>query len=102
MASCILLRGGTLLVHDDNDRVVPTKADLLIEGAQITQLADHIDAPESAIVYDCRNKLISPGFISTHNHIWQTQLKGRHADQTLLEYLPCGDSVFRSTENAGH
>lgn len=32
-----------------------------------------------------------PGFIDTHHHVWQTQLKGRHANQTLLNYFPTGN-----------
>lgn len=38
-----------------------------------------------------RGKIISPGFVDTHHHVWQTLLKGRHADQTLLQYLPAGN-----------
>jgi cytosine/adenosine deaminase-related metal-dependent hydrolase len=43
--------------------------------------------------------IVSPGFIDTHHHVWQTQLKGRHANQTLLEYLPNGpfiDPIFNT------
>ncbi|KAJ6531061.1 hypothetical protein B0H19DRAFT_1327052 [Mycena capillaripes] len=36
---------------------------------------------------DCTGKIISPGFIDTHHHVWQTQLKGRHANDLLLEYM---------------
>ncbi|KKY18214.1 putative 5-methylthioadenosine s-adenosylhomocysteine deaminase n1 [Diplodia seriata] len=91
MASTILLKGGTLLIHDDDDHVVPTKADLLIAGNTISCIAPNI--PEKGIgeVIDCTDKIISPGFIDCHQHVWQTQLKGRHADQTFLEYMPSGN-----------
>lgn len=86
----ILLKGGTLLIHDDNDNVVPTRADLLIEGDRIARIEADILAPASARVIDCANKIISPGFVSTHAHLWQSQLKGRHPDHTLIEYMPAG------------
>ncbi|KAG8162188.1 hypothetical protein KVR01_007953 [Diaporthe batatas] len=87
----ILLKGGTLLVHDDDDRVVPTRADLLIEGDRIARIDSDIQTPASgAKVIDCADKIVSPGFVSTHAHLWQSQLKGRHADHTLVEYMPAG------------
>jgi cytosine/adenosine deaminase-related metal-dependent hydrolase len=36
-------------------------------------------------------KIISPGFVDTHHHLWQTQLKGRHANELLLEYMASGN-----------
>jgi cytosine/adenosine deaminase-related metal-dependent hydrolase len=86
----ILLKGGTLLIHDDKDNVVPTRADLLIEGDRIARIEADIPAPTSARVIDCADKIVSPGFVSTHAHLWQSQLKGRHADHTLVEYMPAG------------
>ena len=29
-------------------------------------------------------------FINTHHHLWQTQLKGRHAEHTLIDYMHTG------------
>ena len=29
--------------------------------------------------------------MDTHHHVWQSLLKGRHADQMLMEYLPEGN-----------
>ena len=95
MPSSILLQNATILVPsgDSNDYVIPLrKYSLLIEGNKIAQIAPHVTPPADAEVIDCSDKVVSPGFIDTHHHIWQTQLKGRHADQTLLEYLPNGKS----------
>jgi cytosine/adenosine deaminase-related metal-dependent hydrolase len=91
-APSILLRGGTLLIHDENDHVVARTADLLIEGDMIVKIEENISIdPSSHIeVIDCTDKIISPGFIDTHHHLWQTQLKGRHGDDTLLDYMSTG------------
>ncbi|KAK6083711.1 amidohydrolase family protein [Seiridium cupressi] len=92
-ASKILLQGGTLLIHDDDNHVVPTVADLLVDGQYISRIAENIDVSSDTQVIDCKDKVISPGFIDTHRHLWQTQYKGAHANQSLMGYLPRGNFV---------
>ncbi|KAL3421764.1 hypothetical protein PVAG01_05920 [Phlyctema vagabunda] len=82
-----LLRGGTVLIHDAENHVQAIKADLLIEGNKITKIEAEISPSQGTKIIDCVNKIISPGFIDTHHHVWQTLLKGRHANQQLLEYM---------------
>lgn len=101
----ILLKGGTLLLHGDEDHVIPTRADLLIHGNTIAKIARDIPLPAgpsttTTKVIDCAGKLVSPGFVSTHAHLWQTQLKGRHADHTLAQYLP--SSCYYASTPAGY
>ncbi|KAF4995338.1 hypothetical protein FDECE_12829 [Fusarium decemcellulare] len=87
----ILLRGGTLLFHDDKDLVKPLRdTDILVQANRIAKVGKGIVAPAGAELVDCRGKIISPGFIDTHHHLWQTQLKGCHAEQSLLDYLVTG------------
>ncbi|KAI9778291.1 MAG: hypothetical protein M1835_004968 [Candelina submexicana] len=91
MSTSVLLKGGTILSHGTNDHITPLRVtDLLIQGNRITKIASGIEAPDDAQVIDCKDKIVSPGFIDTHHHIWQTQLKGRHADETFLQYMPSG------------
>lgn len=93
-AQSILLSDATILVPGTTESKPVTALrnhSLLVEGNKIVRIAAHIDAPsDKTQVIDCTGKIVSPGFIDTHHHVWQTQLKGRHADHTLLEYVPAG------------
>lgn len=89
--STIILQGGTLLQHDDDDNVVVLDAtDLMVKNATIVQIGKNLEAQPGTLVIDCHDAIVSPGFIDTHHHVWQTQLKGRHSDDTLLDYTAKG------------
>lgn len=92
-SSSLLLRGGIVLQHDAHDHVKAlADTDILISGSHIEKVGPNLDAVDgSTQVIDCKGKIISPGFIDTHHHVWQTQLKGRHADDTFFEYMPTGN-----------
>lgn len=92
-SNAILLRGGTVLMHDQSDHVNSVEADLLLEGNTIKKIEKGILANSDTEVIDCTGKIISPGFIDTHHHVWQTLLKGRHADKLLLDYFPSGKQI---------
>ncbi|GAT22114.1 5-methylthioadenosine/S-adenosylhomocysteine deaminase n1 [Aspergillus luchuensis] len=92
MPSTILLQNATILVPSGDDVTPLREHSLLIEGNKIAQISSHIAPPSADTqVIDCTGKIVSPGFIDTHHHLWQTQLKGRHADHTLIEYMPTGN-----------
>ena len=88
----ILLQRGTLLLHDKSNHVVPTVSDLLIEGQHIAKIGQGISPPDSNTrIVDCKGKIVSPGFIDTHRHLYTTQSKGAHGNHTLIEYMPRGN-----------
>ncbi|KAF2813037.1 5-methylthioadenosine/S-adenosylhomocysteine deaminase n1 [Mytilinidion resinicola] len=94
MPSSILLKNGTALLHDGNDHVRSEKTDILITGNKIAKIAPNINVAtlQDVDTIDCTDKIISPGFVDTHHHLWQTQLKGRHADELLLDYMVTGNA----------
>ncbi|KAF9767547.1 hypothetical protein IL306_015276 [Fusarium sp. DS 682] len=87
----LLLKGGTILIHDADDNVQALERDILIENNRIAKIGTDISDATDAGVIDCNFKIISPGFIDTHHHLWQTQLKGRHANELLLDYMASGN-----------
>jgi len=66
----ILLRGGVVL---SLDRQVGDfeKADVLITGKTITQIAPNIPAGNAEVV-DCTGTIVMPGFVTTHNHQYES------------------------------
>lgn len=75
MASSILLRNGTVLSHDGDKVVVLKGHDILVNGSTIKQIGQGLTLAGEGRVIDCTNKIISPGFIDTHHHMWQTQVR---------------------------
>ncbi|KAE8451450.1 hypothetical protein EG329_004079 [Mollisiaceae sp. DMI_Dod_QoI] len=101
MTTTMLLQGGTVLVHDEDDHVHAIKADILIEGNTIAKIEAGIKPPSGTRVIDCKDKILTPGFVDTHHHVWQTLLKGRHGNDLLLDYFPKGNftSSVHTTED---
>ena len=92
--SSFLLQNGVILQHDSQENVdVLYDTDLLVVGNRIEQIGKYLSGPVGCRAIDCSGKIISPGFIDTHHHVWQTQLKGRHSDDTLLTYMPKGEDA---------
>ncbi|KAK7725770.1 hypothetical protein SLS63_007925 [Diaporthe eres] len=93
-APAILLKGGTLLLHDDRDHVSPLRqTDILIQANRIAKIGLGLVAPAGAELVNCSGKIISPGFVDTHHHLWQTQLKGCHAEQSVFDYLVTASGI---------
>ena len=66
----ILLRGGVVLSLDP--RVGDfEKADVLIDGKRIAEVAPAVSADDAEIV-DCSGTIVMPGFIHTHHHQYET------------------------------
>ena len=94
--SSILLRGGTVLTHDEKNHVISLfQTDVLVRGNLITEIGKGLSPPiPDTEIIDCIGKIVSPGFVDTHHHLWQTQLKGRHVNQGLVPYMYAGKSYL--------
>lgn len=61
----LLIRNGEIVTADSRYR-----ADLYAEDETITRIGAHLDAPPHAEVIDATGKLVFPGFIDPHVHIY--------------------------------
>ncbi|KAL1862723.1 hypothetical protein Daus18300_008367 [Diaporthe australafricana] len=85
------LSGGTIITFDQEAEQLKVirGGSVLIEGDQITCVLDTAspnDIPTDTEVVNCTNKIITPGFIDTHRHGWQTVFKTMGSNTTLAEY----------------
>lgn len=77
-----LIKSGHVLSMDDAVGNF-AKADVLIEGTKILQIAPEIDAGDAAVI-DARGHVVMPGFIDTHHHQFETALRAFLADAVLM------------------
>ncbi|KAI0179796.1 Metallo-dependent hydrolase [Hypoxylon sp. FL1284] len=86
-----LLSGGTIVAFDHDTGLFDIKRNgsLLIVGDRIDAIFDSalpVGVPDDAELVDCTNKIITPGFVDTHRHGWQTVYKTLGSNTTLAEY----------------
>lgn len=89
-----LIRGGTILTMDPGIGDLG-EGDLLIDGETIAAVAPRIDADDCEVI-DARDMIVLPGFVDTHRHVWQTQLRTVAVDWSLNDYVIGMRSIFAS------
>ena len=82
-----LLKNATVVTVDKERRVLFGE-DVLIDGDKIAAVGGVLpqDAAGAQVV-DCTGKILFPGFVNTHNHLFQTLLKGLGDDMVLSDWL---------------
>lgn len=61
------------------------RADVLIEGSRIAAVAPDLEVGEARQI-DAAGKLLIPGFVDAHRHVWQAAIRGVAADFSYLQY----------------
>ncbi|CAH0022371.1 unnamed protein product [Clonostachys rhizophaga] len=91
-ANSTLLTGGTIIAFDEGENALQVIRDgsLLVTDDRIAGIYQSgqtpTDIPEHEVV-NVTNKIITPGFIDTHRHGWQTSVKTLASNTTLWEYF---------------
>jgi 5-methylthioadenosine/S-adenosylhomocysteine deaminase len=80
----ILIRQAHIVSMDDS--VGDLTGDVLVKDGKIVEVARSIEAGHAAVI-DGRHKVLIPGFVNTHIHLWQTVMKGCAGDWTFNDYL---------------
>jgi cytosine/adenosine deaminase-related metal-dependent hydrolase len=91
-ASPILFTDATIIAFDAGSNRTKTLRDssLLVENDTIAQIYNGntpTSFPNGTEVVNATGKIISPGFIDTHHHLWQTAFKSIASNVTLSEYF---------------
>ncbi len=84
MTRPILIRGGRVLAMAAG--AAETAADVLVRGDRIAEVAPGIECADAEVI-DARGRIVLPGFVDTHRHVWQTQLRTVAADWSLFDYF---------------
>jgi 5-methylthioadenosine/S-adenosylhomocysteine deaminase len=84
-SSQLLIKGAWVITLDSDLGDLP-RGDVLIVGSKIAAVAPSLDVEDAEII-DGADRIVIPGFVDTHRHLWQTQLRGVAADWTLMQYL---------------
>jgi cytosine/adenosine deaminase-related metal-dependent hydrolase len=80
----ILIRQAHLVTLDDE--LGDLQGDVLVRDGRIAAVG-HGLAFEGALVIDGTNKVVIPGFVNSHIHLWQTVIKGCGGDYSFGDYL---------------
>ncbi|KAL4918987.1 hypothetical protein BDW62DRAFT_200385 [Aspergillus aurantiobrunneus] len=87
-----ILKHGTVLSFDHRTQSVKVlpRASILIVGDRITAIAENSDdlptTPGTEII-DVSGKIVSPGFVNTHVHMWQSAYRAMGPNTTLSQYF---------------
>jgi cytosine/adenosine deaminase-related metal-dependent hydrolase len=82
----LLIRGGWVLTLDPalGDFAA---GDVLVDGARIAAVGPRLDVDADTAVIDAHGMVVAPGFVDTHRHLWQGQLRNVLPDGTLQDYF---------------
>ncbi|HEU5472202.1 MAG TPA: amidohydrolase family protein [Actinophytocola sp.] len=81
----MVIRGGDV-IDTEPEPVVHRGADVLIDNGRIAAVGPNLPA-DGAEVLDATDRIVLPGFVDTHRHLWQTPLRGLTVGLDLRAYL---------------
>jgi cytosine/adenosine deaminase-related metal-dependent hydrolase len=81
----MLLRGG-LVIDTEPTVVVHRDTDVLIEDGRIAAVGPGLAVADAEVI-DATDRIVLPGFVDTHRHLWETALRGIAVDVGLGWYL---------------
>ena len=70
---------------------------MLIVGDHIAAVGMHLAAPSGVTVIDSRGMIVLPGFVDTHDHLWQSLIRGCATDADLTGWLSRCTFPLRTT-----
>lgn len=86
----VLIKGGTVISVDPKIGDLPN-GDVLFEGGKISEVTPDVNAPNAEVI-DATDKIVMPGLVDAHRHVWQAAIKGVAPDTDLND--PVGAVVL--------
>lgn len=80
-----VFRNATVVTVDSAG--VLDNADVLVDGDTIAAVGPSLAVPDGTLEIDASGGILTPGFIDTHRHMWQTALRGYGGDWALSQYF---------------
>jgi 5-methylthioadenosine/S-adenosylhomocysteine deaminase len=80
-----VFRNATIITVDSQG--VIEGGDLLVVDDKIEAVGVNLPVPEGTLEIDATGGILTPGFIDTHRHMWQTGLRGYGGDWALSQYF---------------
>jgi cytosine/adenosine deaminase-related metal-dependent hydrolase len=82
-----LIRGGWVVTMVPGAE--PFRGDVLVDGDRIAAGSARVDlqAADDVEVVDAAERIVLPGLVDSHRHLWQSALRGIACDWTLGEYF---------------
>ena len=90
-----IIRGGSVMSMDPSVGDFP-QADVLVEGKKIVAVGPNLHAGNASVI-DARGRIVMPGFIDTHHHLFETALRSFLADGILINdksNTPSGKTTY--------
>jgi 5-methylthioadenosine/S-adenosylhomocysteine deaminase len=87
-----VIRGGHVLTMEPGVDDLPG-GDVHVRDGTIVAVGPNVDAPRAEVI-DGADRIVMPGFVDTHWHLWNTFLRGMiHADDPIEGYFPLTSRV---------
>nr|WP_162689384.1 amidohydrolase family protein [Streptomyces sp. ST1020] len=81
----VLVRGGHVVTMDPERGDLPD-TDILVRDGRIADIGTRLPA-RGADVVEAGGRIVVPGFVDTHQHVWQGFLHGLAADWSFARYM---------------
>jgi 5-methylthioadenosine/S-adenosylhomocysteine deaminase len=99
--------GDAWLITMNDQRDVLEKASVYVEKDRIVAIGTREDLERrfrTAEMIDCKGRIVMPGMVNTHTHLFQTLLKGLGDDMVLKKWFVCmtGPSGVHLTPEDAH
>lgn len=62
------------------------RADVLIDGSRVAAVGPRLEVGDAREI-DATDKIVVPGFVDAHRHVWQAAIRGVAADFSFLQYF---------------